>query len=53
MFVKETIGCLERKHRDARDKTIGVQNGLRYKAVDKGSASFKNYDILNSLDGVA
>jgi hypothetical protein len=30
MFVKETTGCSKRKHRDVREKTAGVQNGLRY-----------------------
>ncbi len=53
MFVKETTGCSERKHRDVRDKTTGVQNGLRYEAVEKELASFMKYDILNSLDGVS
>jgi hypothetical protein len=54
MFIKETpTGCSERKHRDVRDKTTGVQNGLRYEAVEKELASFMKYDILNSLDGVS
>ncbi len=36
MIGKETTGCSERKHRDVRDKSNSVENGLRYRVVEKG-----------------